>query len=134
MILTENKKIFTLIFLLMSYIFYSIYIYSFLPKKVNQNNLLTQAGKIVWHKYNCNACHQIYGQGGYIGPDLTNSITRIGPEAIKVYIKYGTIKMPNFKLSNEETDQLINFLKHIDSSGNSDPRTFKISIYGNIQQ
>src|SRR5690554_1410938 len=29
-------------------------------------------GQNLWLKNNCNSCHQIYGLGGYLGPDLTN--------------------------------------------------------------
>jgi len=30
-----------------------------------------QEGKRLWSSHNCIACHQLYGLGGYMGPDLT---------------------------------------------------------------
>ena len=33
------------------------------------------SGRIVWQKYNCQSCHQLYGLGRYLGPDLTNVVS-----------------------------------------------------------
>lgn len=76
-------------------------------------------GMQVWQNKNCQSCHQLYGLGGYLGPDLTNvhSAPGKGPEYMKGLIKYGTGRMPNFHLSDKETDQLISFLAWVDESG-----------------
>ena len=34
------------------------------------------AGRRVWLANNCQACHQLYGFGGFLGPDLTNAASR----------------------------------------------------------
>ena len=39
------------------------------PIKLNSSAL---RGQQLWQNNNCWACHQIYGLGGYLGPDLTN--------------------------------------------------------------
>jgi len=92
-------------------------------------------GKMIWQAKDCGACHQIYGLGGYLGPDLTNEYSRRGPEFIRAFIVSGTGSMPRFHFSDAELDALVSYLKAIDQSGKSDPRTFKINYYnGTIQQ
>jgi nitric oxide reductase subunit C len=130
----EKKKIFAFSILLISFLSYSIFLYSNLPEMNNSASLTARAGKMVWQKYNCNACHQVYGQGGYIGPDLTNSFSNRGPEFIKTFVKYGTPVMPSFNLSDTETAQLLSYLQHVDSSGSADPRTYKIYLNGIAEQ
>ncbi len=130
----EKKKIFAFSILSISFLSYSIFLYANLPVMNDSASPIAQAGKMVWQKYNCNACHQLYGQGGYIGPDLTNSFSNRGPEFIKTFIKYGTPIMPSFNLSNTETAQLLAYLQHVDSSGSADPRTFKIYLNGIAEQ
>ncbi|HEY0678577.1 MAG TPA: cytochrome c, partial [Chitinophagaceae bacterium] len=71
--------------------------------------------------------------GGYLGPDLTNVYSQKGPLLIKAFLQNGTPVMPNFHLSNNEIEALTAYLKHIDASGKSDPRTFTINIDGTIQ-
>ena len=44
----------------------------------NTISSLACEGKIVFQKYNCISCHQLYGLGGYLGPDLTNVISEKG--------------------------------------------------------
>lgn len=105
-----------------------------------QNNKVSErtnylAGRIVWQKYNCQSCHQLYGLGGYLGPDLTNEISRSGKgeAVIKALVRNGTKQMPAFNLSELEMDQLIGFLKVTDESGTADPRNFNRDQFGMIE-
>ena len=91
------------------------------------------AGKKIWQSKNCGACHQLYGQGGFLGPDITNVYSTKGPEYIKAFVKAGTPVMPSFKLSDAEIESLISFLQHTDASGVSDPRIFKYNWNGTIE-
>lgn len=34
------------------------------------------AGKMVWHKYDCIGCHTILGNGSYFAPDMTKVVER----------------------------------------------------------
>jgi nitric oxide reductase subunit C len=79
------------------------------------------AGWKVWQQNNCQSCHQIYGLGGYMGPDLTNVVSDSGEskQYLQTFIKYGTGKMPDFHLSDSEVNNLVAFLHWIDKSGRS---------------
>lgn len=90
------------------------------------------AGKMVWQKYNCQSCHQLYGLGGYLGPDVTHVYKKGGPVYIKAVVQTGNITMPAFKLNNQELDDLVYFLKKMNESGNADPRKFSIKADGCI--
>lgn len=95
---------------------------------------MAKKGKLVWQKYNCNSCHQIYGLGGYLGPDLTNITSIRNEHQIKAFIKTGTKSMPILNLTKTEIDCIIEFLKNVNSTGSSDPRTFMIQKNGTIHQ
>ena len=92
-------------------------------------------GKLVWQKYNCQACHQLYGLGGYLGPDLTNVVSQPGKNQsyILAIIGSGTAQMPSFDLSREEQNALMQFLTEADRSGSADPRRFKPDAFGMIE-
>jgi nitric oxide reductase subunit C len=75
------------------------------------------SGKQVWQKYNCISCHQLYGLGGYMGPDLTNVISGKGVAYTKALIQMGTGRMPAFEMSETERLALIAFLTEVDQSG-----------------
>ncbi|MCD6062427.1 MAG: Cytochrome c [Flavipsychrobacter sp.] len=79
------------------------------------------AGMQTWQEKNCQSCHQLYGLGGYMGPDLTNVISEPGKgsDYMKSFIKYGTGSMPNFNLTDNEVANLIAFLDWVDKSGQS---------------
>ncbi|WP_276134284.1 c-type cytochrome [Polluticoccus soli] len=79
------------------------------------------AGMQTWQDKNCQSCHQLYGLGGYMGPDLTNvaSETGKGAEYMTSFIKHGSGRMPNFNLSNAEVANVIAFLQWVDKSGQS---------------
>jgi nitric oxide reductase subunit C len=76
-------------------------------------------GMRVWQQYNCIACHQLFGLGGYLGPDLTNvaSDKIKGEQYMKIILKHGTDRMPNLSLSDNEIDALMAFLKCVDKTG-----------------
>lgn len=74
-------------------------------------------GEQLWLRNNCNACHQLYGLGGYLGPDLTNVVATKSPEIIKVFLVSGVKSMPVFSFSEPEKDQLVQFLKEVNETG-----------------
>jgi nitric oxide reductase subunit C len=91
-------------------------------------------GKEIWNKSNCIACHQIYGSGGYMGPDLTNVISAKGKGEMyaKILIKTGTKRMPNFNLTDDEVGFVVEFLKHVDRSGIYPNKEFVAGWFGDI--
>lgn len=131
---SDKKKISIAAFLVISFLSYTLFIYASLP--VTQYAISAKAinGKLVWQNKNCNACHQIYGQGGYIGPDLTNVYSLKGADYIKAFINNGTLTMPKFNLDTVEVNEIVAFLQNIDSSGSADPRTFSTHLNGSIEQ
>lgn len=131
---SDKQKIIVAALLLVAFLFYSFYLYSSLPVKNYTINDEAGKGRLVWQQYNCNACHQVYGLGGYIGPDLTNTYSSKGKEYIKAFLNYGTAAMPNFNLTAKEVNALLAYLKNIDASGKSDPRSFTIRYDGTIKQ
>jgi nitric oxide reductase subunit C len=92
-------------------------------------------GKLLYQKYNCTACHQLYGLGGYMGPDLTNVISTKGKGELlaRAFLKTGTQKMPNFNLSDEEINALIAYLTYVDKTGISPVRDFSINADGTVE-
>jgi nitric oxide reductase subunit C len=129
-----SQRSFTLIVLLSAYLSFSFYLYAALPVKNITPDKPSDSGKLNWQKYNCNACHQLYGLGGYLGPDLTNVYSGKGEAYIQAFLKNGTTIMPDFHLTDLEIQQLTTFLKNIDASGKSDPKTFTLNYDGTIKQ
>jgi nitric oxide reductase subunit C len=107
----------------------TIYIQPALQKK-NGDSSLTADGKLVWQKYNCQSCHQLFGLGGYLGPDLTNVVSAPGKGApyLEAMITMGTQQMPAFRMSKSEMNALIGFLRSVNEAGNGDPRSYH--VYG----
>jgi nitric oxide reductase subunit C len=80
------------------------------------------SGKRVWQHRNCMACHQIYGLGGYLGPDLTNVATRRGDATVQKILREGTKLMPRLGLSEQEISDLGAYLKAVDRTGVFPPK------------
>lgn len=76
-------------------------------------------GETLWQKHNCTSCHQLYGLGGYLGPDLTNVISRKnkGERYVKAMLNSGIKQMPAFNFTETELNQLVEFLSHVDKTG-----------------
>jgi len=99
---------------------YNIFIYT--SKDINNPiELSSQAskGQQLWQDNNCWSCHQLYGLGGYLGPDLTNiySSPIKGENYIKAFLNSGVKAMPKFEFTEEEKDAVVAYLKLVDSTG-----------------
>ena len=122
MLRSGNTKFYMgfMMLLISVFTFYNFWIYT---DKSNQytSALTTKAtvGQSLWQQNNCAACHQLYGLGGYLGPDLTNVYSTIekGPAFIKIILNSGIKTMPRFNFSEREKECLIEFLKEVDQSG-----------------
>jgi nitric oxide reductase subunit C len=97
---------------------------------------LAAKGRLVWQRNNCQTCHQLYGLGGYLGPDLTNitSAPAKGDVFVLAMMRSGNETMPAYHLSEEEEQQLIAFLKSVDQTGKSNPLQFDVLPSGQIKQ
>ena len=115
----SNYKRWGLITLLLLFFSYTALVYT-QGTTISRNNppLNSSAmeGKILWQKHNCSSCHQIYGLGGFLGPDLTTVTSRKGQAYAKAIILGGTTRMPYYGLTTDEADAIINFLSYVDST------------------
>ncbi|EKV27599.1 Nitric-oxide reductase subunit C [Caenispirillum salinarum AK4] len=85
-------------------------------------------GKHVWEENSCINCHSIMGEGAYFAPELANVWTRYGGRddaegarmAIIAWMQSqpsgieGRRQMPNFNLSDQELNDLVDFLRFTD--------------------
>ena len=131
------KPIHIFLLLCFSFLVYSFSIYTnkpILKHPQTFNSELAVKGRLVWQKYNCQSCHQLYGLGGYLGPDLTNVYSTKGDKVIIGVINSGNKAMPAFNLSDTEQSELLEFLKQTDQSGTADYRKLKKFKNGMIEQ
>ncbi len=93
-------------------------------------------GKLLFQEHNCISCHQLYGLGGYMGPDLTNVMSAPGKGEIyvKTLIQNGTQRMPNLHLPESDVKALTEYLNYVDKTGISPVRNFEINLDGTITQ
>lgn len=127
-------KLLTFAVLTVCFLSYSFILYTTVAPETKPANEMAQKGKILWQQKNCTACHQQYGLGGHLGPDLTN-VYKAKPEAyIRAILKTGTPVMPNFRLTDEEIDAFVEFFKYTDQTGTASPKTFKKHLDGTISQ
>ncbi|MBP9789359.1 MAG: c-type cytochrome [Bacteroidia bacterium] len=111
------RKVYVFLFLFLAFFVYSFFVY-LEGTKVDGVSMSTEAvrGKLLYQKHNCTACHQIYGLGGYLGPDLTKVISsRAKNELVmSAMLRSGSQRMPNFNLNEIEIIEIIAYLKYID--------------------
>lgn len=120
--MTINNKNIALIFggFLLLFSVYNIFVYTqqsvYEPVRLSSQALY---GQKLWQENNCWSCHQIYGLGGYLGPDLTNVISAKGKGEIyvKAFLNSGVKTMPAFNFTEEQKNALIRYLTYIDSTG-----------------
>lgn len=121
-----------------AFLLFTLFIYT-KPKTVKNKELASGnaiEGRLIWQKYNCQSCHQLYGLGGYLGPDLTNIYSKYQGDSIVFhsFLTNGIKQMPRFRMNKEEERMLFEFLKYTDKSGISDPRVFSVKPDGMIEE
>lgn len=95
-----------------------------MPKRDHRENITESVarGKALWEDNNCVGCHSLIGEGAYFAPELANVYDRRGGEAgFKAFFSGwmkaqplnipGRRQMPNFHLTDQEIDDLAEFLK-----------------------
>jgi len=104
------------------YLLYSFMVYT----KGTENRVTVPAreqatinkGKALFQQHNCIACHQLYGLGGYLGPELTSAYSdpQRGELFMRAFLQAGGQRMPNFGFRQDEIDALISYLKYVDAT------------------
>ncbi|MCO6497870.1 MAG: cytochrome c [Chitinophagaceae bacterium] len=132
----SDYKIKTLVFvgLSLSFLIYSGWIYFHEEPESHPASRAAIMGKQVWQEKNCGSCHQLYGLGGHLGPDLTNVIDSKPEGYIRAILTAGTPVMPNFHLTEKEKDNLIEFFKYTNTTGTSSPKSFTLHTDGTISK
>ncbi len=74
-------------------------------------------GRAVWLSNNCQACHQFYGFGGFLGPDLTNAASRVDRVRLDEVLTNGVAQMPALHLSEAEISAIQSYLREMDGTG-----------------
>ena len=116
--------------------FYSSYVYTTGTEAPHVTPMSEAArhGQQVFQAYNGIACHQFYGLGGYMGPDLTNVISNRGEAVARAFIASGTATMPNLGLADEEIDAVVAYLAFVDQTGTYPAENYEIQWYGTVVQ
>jgi nitric oxide reductase subunit C len=107
-----------------AYIGLSVVAYTDFPRRVSDPPLtdLERRGLAVWRGNNCQACHQIYGFGGFLGPDLTNRVTEATPDAeFRAVLDDGARQMPAFRMPAADQEAVLAFLRAVNRTGQSQP-------------
>ncbi|MBU0853351.1 MAG: cytochrome c, partial [Gammaproteobacteria bacterium] len=94
------------------------------PERSNESEISEAVvrGKVVWENNNCIGCHSLLGEGAYFAPELGNVFVRRGEDAafkpfLQAWMKAqplgvpGRRSMPQFNLSEQEVDDMAEFLK-----------------------
>ena len=95
-----------------------------IPERSKSGDLTESAirGKHLWETRNCIGCHTLLGEGAYFAPELGNVFVRRGEDAgfkpfLQAWMKIqplgvpGRRSMPQFHLSDQEVDDIAEFLK-----------------------
>lgn len=130
----EKIKLSVFIILTVSFLLYSFILYTAPMPEAQPANSTAQKGKLLYQQKNCQACHQIYGLGGHLGPDLTNVYAMRTEAYIKAFLKVGSPVMPDFRLTDQEMEAFVEFFKYINSTGTAHPTSFKKHLDGTISQ
>jgi nitric oxide reductase subunit C len=74
------------------------------------------AGKMMWHKYDCIGCHTIFGNGSYFAPELGKVVEGKPKDYLKKFLMdprgvNPKSSMPKLGITADEADKLIAFLE-----------------------
>jgi len=124
--------------LILAFGVYTLFVYTSGTMEAPDRELISKAGeegRLLYQKYNCTACHQFYGMGGYLGPDLTNVMSTPGKGDlyVRALLKVGTDVMPNYELEDSEIDALVAYLDYVDNTGKFPEPDAQRTWYGSIK-
>lgn len=133
--MTINKRV-VFATLCVAFVLYSARVYTRGTEAPHVGEMSAEArfGQQVYQDYNCVACHQFYGLGGYMGPDLTNVISNRGEAYARAFITTGTAAMPNFQLEETEIAGLLAYLTFVDRTGTYPAENYAVRWYGTVAQ
>ena len=122
--------------LCLAFIPYSVYVYTRGTEASHVAPMSDEArvGQQLFQEHNCVACHQFYGLGGYMGPDLTNVVSNRGSAYARAFLMSGTQRMPNFNLNDAELDAMIAFLEFVDTTGRYPADEYRVNWFGTVVQ
>ncbi|ADE14694.1 nitric-oxide reductase [Nitrosococcus halophilus Nc 4] len=115
-------------FFLGVFVILTIHSHLYIKNTSTDESTLTEAvarGKHVWERHACINCHTLLGEGAYFAPELGNVWVRYGGRedpagaraALKAWMRAqplgieGRRQMPQFNLTEQELDDLIDFLE-----------------------
>ncbi len=75
------------------------------------------AGRAAFQRRNCQACHQFYGLGGFLGPDLTNVVRDRGRPHVEHVVVAGFGNMPRFGIDAAEARRITDWLEYVGTTG-----------------
>jgi nitric oxide reductase subunit C len=104
------------------------------PEGMGTLNEQALRGRTLFNQFNCTACHQFYGLGGYMGPDLTNVTSEKGTAFAKALIIHGSATMPALGVSDAQADDLVAYLEAMAASGTYPIRELNITPYGTYKE
>ena len=109
--------------LFLCYIAYSAAVYTkgtvdTIGDRSSAQQLQIEKGKSLFQENNCISCHQLYGLGGYLGPELTTawSDKQKGPAYMRAMLTAGGSRMPDFNFTEEQVSDILRFLQYVDST------------------
>ncbi len=110
------RKVPVFLTLIIIYIAYSGWVYTAATGTVAVMNEKETAGKELFEVHNCESCHQLFGLGGYLGPELTTIISdrNRGPLYAAALLKTGGGRMPDFHFTDAEIEALLAYLGYVD--------------------
>ncbi len=96
-----------------------------LDKRAPEITADVDAGKMVWHKYDCIGCHTILGNGTYFAPDVTKVASLKPKSYLKAFLMdpkgvNAHAVMPTLGITADEADKLIAFLSWISKVDTND--------------
>jgi nitric oxide reductase subunit C len=126
---TKRLVFFTLV---SAYLLYTLFVYTKGTSTESPISGEAIEGRQLFREKNCISCHQLYGLGGYMGPDLTNVISAKGEIYVRSFLENGTEKMPDFDLKENQVKSMIAYLTYVDSTSFYPVRNFELTWYGTV--
>lgn len=108
------KRRIAFISLMTLYAVYSVWIYTRGTDTVLPMDKKQAKGKQIFEEHNCQSCHQLFGLGGYLGPELTTVISDHGSLYPAALLKSGSGRMPDFHFSPPQIEAIIAYLTYVD--------------------